>query len=165
MVQLKKAKRKLKKTDGVSSQQIPNFNQSLQETIHSVDELQFGLPGVIRILSRRGKNQKNEYFFEGFKVLFSSELDEPVFCEEVFLDYENLKIIIKLPDPKDSRNKEVIRHEYIRHYALGADDMKTRSAIVAFASLDKTAKKILIQNEKKQRAKNSKEKIKKQVLK
>ena len=55
--------------------------------------------------------------------------------EETFLDYENLKIIIKLPDPADPSMKEVIRHQITKEYTMGADDLKTRAALVAFDGL------------------------------
>ncbi|HEX7673547.1 MAG TPA: hypothetical protein VF412_05220 [Bdellovibrio sp.] len=129
--------------------EIPDLGEALRGVLHSEDELQYGLRGVVRILSNRGKSGKNGYFFEGFKVSFASELGEVIEHEETFLDYENLKIIIKLPDPKDSKNKEVIRHQYTKQYTLGADDLKTRAAIVAFAGLDDTTKEALVETEKK----------------
>ncbi len=129
--------------------EIPDFGKAFKGVLRSEEELQYGLRGVVRILSNRGKNGKNGYFFEGFKVQFASELKEIILNEEVFLDYENLKIIIKLPDPKESKNKEVIRHEYTRQYALGADDLKTRAALVAFSGLDDSTKEALVLNEKK----------------
>ena len=138
--------------------EIPDLGEALRGVLRSEDELQYGLRGVVRILGNRGKNGKNGYFFEGFKVLFASELNEDIQHEETFLDYENLKIIIKLPDPKDPQNKEIIRHQYTRQYTLGADDLKTRAALVAFAGLDDSTKETLVENEKKleQKQKNSK---------
>lgn len=139
---------KEKKVSGVSSTEIPDLSETLRGVLHSEDELQYGLRGVVRILSSRGRSGKNGYFFEGFKVLFSSELGEEIEHEETFLDYENLKIIIKLPDPKDNKSREIIRHQYIKQYTLGADDLKTRAAIIAFAGLDESTKVSLIEAEK-----------------
>lgn len=138
-----------KRVSGVLSAEIPDLGEALRGVLHSEDELQYGLRGVVRILSSRGRTAKNGYFFEGFKVLFSSELREIVEHEETFLDYENLKIAIKLPDPKDTKNREVIRHQYTKQYTLGADDLKTRAAIIAFAGLDDATKESLIEAEKK----------------
>lgn len=139
----------LKKKRMSTEDAIPDFGKILKGVVKSEDELQYGLRGVVRILSSRGRNGKNGYFFEGFQVLFASELKEKILSEEVFLDYENLKIIIKLPDPREAKNKELIRHEYTRQYALGADDLKTRAALVAFSGLDDATKVALVENEKK----------------
>ena len=128
--------------------EIPNLSEPLRGAIHSADELEYGLRGVVRILSGRGKAGKNGYFFEAFKAVFASEIGEDIQFEETFLDYENLKIIIKLPDPKDPKQKEIIRHQYIKQYTLGADDLKTRAGLVAFASLDEATKQALITKEK-----------------
>jgi hypothetical protein len=95
-----------------------------------------------------GKNRKNGYFFEGFKTVFASEIGEQIDHEETFLDHDSLKIIIKLPDPADPSMKEAIRHEITKDYTLGADDIKTRAALVAFDSLTENAKKVLIAKEK-----------------
>ncbi len=138
-----------KKKTSSPAPDVPDFGKVLKGALRSEEELQYGLRGVVRILSNRGRKGRNGYFFEGFQVLFASELKEQVLSEEVFLDYENLKIIIKLPDPKDSKNKELIRHEYTRQYALGADDLKTRAALVAFSGLDDATKEALVENEKK----------------
>lgn len=126
----------------------PNLSEPVQNVLHSSDDLEFGLRGVVRILSGRGKAGRNGYFFEGFKALFASELGEEILFEETFLDYENLKIVIKLPDPLDSTQKDMIRREYLKQYTLGADDLKTRAALVAFAGLDENARRLLIEHEK-----------------
>lgn len=140
------------KKNQFSATEIPDLSGSIRNVIHSEDELQYGLRGVVRILShRRGKTG---YFFEGFHVLFASELNENIEHEETYLDYENLKIIIKLPDPKDPANREIIRHQYTRQYTLGADDLKTRAALVAFSGLDELTKKALVESEKKLENKN-----------
>jgi hypothetical protein len=128
--------------------EIPKIGEPLRGVIRSTDELEYGLRGVVRILSGRGKAGKNGYFFEGFKAVFGSEIGEDIQFEETFLDYENLKIIIKLPDPKDPETKELIRHQYLKQYTLGADDLKTRAALVAFAGLDDSTKETLINKEK-----------------
>lgn len=128
--------------------EVPKLGEPLKEVIKSTDELEYGLRGVVRILSGRGKAGKNGYFFEGFRAVFASELGEDIKFEETFLDHENLKIVIKLPDPIDPSKKELIRHEYVKQYTLGADDLKTRAALVAFAGLDDPTKKSLIQKEK-----------------
>lgn len=129
--------------------EIPDLGEALRGVLRSKEELQYGLRGVVRILGNRGSHGKNGYFFEGFRVLFASELNEAIQYEETFLDYENLKIVVKLPDPKDPQNKEVIRHQYTKQYTLGADDLKTRAALVAFASLDDSTKDSLVESEKK----------------
>jgi hypothetical protein len=126
----------------------PNLNEPLKGVLNSTEELEYGLRGVVRILSGRGKAGKNGYFFEGFKAVFASEIGEDIRHEETFLDYENLKIVIKLPDPEDPKQKELIRHQYIKQYTLGADDLKTRAALVAFAGLDSQTKQTLIAKEK-----------------
>lgn len=128
--------------------ETPNLTMPLRGVIRSDDELEYGLRGVVRILSGRGKDGKNGYFFEGFKAVFGSEIGEDIRHEETFLDYENLKIVIKLPDPEDPEQKEVIRHQYVKQYTLGADDLKTRAAVVAFSSLDESTKEALIAKEK-----------------
>jgi hypothetical protein len=128
--------------------EIPNLGEALRGVISSTEELEYGLRGVVRILSGRGKAGKNGYFFEGFKAVFASEIGEDVLHEETFLDYENLKIIIKLPDPTDPKQKELIRHQYLKQYTLGADDLKTRAALIAFAGLDEPTKQILVAKEK-----------------
>ena len=129
--------------------EIPNLGEALRGVITSTEELEYGLRGVVRILSGRGgKSGKNGYFFEGFKAVFASEIGEEIQHEETFLDYENLKIIIKLPDPKDPTEKELIRHQYLKQYTLGADDLKTRAALVAFAGLDESTKQVLVAKER-----------------
>ncbi|NUN07193.1 MAG: hypothetical protein HUU57_15715 [Bdellovibrio sp.] len=145
---------KNRKSSLAGAVEIPDLGEALRGVLHSEDELQYGLRGVVRILSNRGRNGKNGYFFEGFKVVFGSEINEEVSHEETFLDYENLKIIVKLPDPKDSKSKEIIRHQYTKHYTLGADDLKTRAAMVAFAGLDDSTKETLVASEKKLDQKN-----------
>lgn len=136
------------KKRAVSDVEIPQLREPLKGALKSTDELQYGLRGVVRILSGRGRAGRNGYFFEGFKVAFASEIGEEIQFEETFLDYENLKIIIKLPDPDDPKKRELIRHEYLRQYTLGADDLKTRAALVAFAGLDDSTKHSLIEREK-----------------
>jgi hypothetical protein len=131
-----------------SLSKIPDLIQPLRGILKSDEELEYGLRGVVRILGRRGKNGKNGYFFEGFKTVFASEIGEEIQYEETFLDYENLKIVIKLPDPLDSSMKESIRHQITKDYTLGADDLKTRAALVAFEGLDDKTKKSLIEKEK-----------------
>lgn len=128
--------------------EIPNLGEALRGVLHSEDELQYGLRGVVRILSSRRGDGKSGYFFQGFKVLFASELNERIEHEETYLDHANLKIVIKLPDPKDPQNRETIRHEYTKQYTLGADDLKTRAALIAFAGLDESTKESLVENEK-----------------
>jgi hypothetical protein len=128
--------------------EIPRLEEPLKGVIKSTDELEYGLRGVVRILSGRGKAGKNGYFFEGFRAVFASEIGEDIQFEETFLDYENLRIVIKLPDPKDPKQKEAIRHQYLRQYTLGADDLKTRAALVAFAGLDDSTKQALIEQER-----------------
>lgn len=140
--------------------EIPDIGEPLKGALRSADELEYGLRGVVRILSGRGKAGKNGYFFEGFKAVFASEIGEDIQHEETFLDYENLKIVIKLPDPSDQQKKELIRHQYLKQYTLGADDLKTRAALVAFAGLDESTKQSLIEKEKEwtQAAKRKEEK-------
>ena len=128
--------------------EVPNLGEPLKGVINSTDELEYGLRGVVRILSGRGKAGKNGYFFEGFKAVFGSEIGEDIEHEETCLDHGNLKIIIKLPDPQDPKQKEMIRHHYLKQYTLGADDLKTRAALVAFAGLDDSTKQSLIEKEK-----------------
>lgn len=146
-----------KRRKSVTSQlpEIPDLSEPLRGVLHSEDEV-YGLRGVVRILSNRGRSGKNGYFFEGIKVVFASEINEKVTHEKTFLDYENLEIVVKLPDPVDPIKKELIRHHYNKEYTLGADDMKTRSAITAFAGLDEHTKKALVEAEKKldQKGKN-----------
>lgn len=129
--------------------EIPDLGQALRGALHSEDELRYGVRAVVRILSNRGRTGKNGYFFEGVRVVFGSEINEVIRHEETFLDHENLKIVVKLPDPKSPSDKEIIRHQYTKHYTLGADDLKTRAAITLFAGLDDSTKAALIAAEKK----------------
>ena len=129
-------------------EQIPNIAAPLQAVLRSDEELKYGLRGVVRILGGRGTNGRNGYFFEGFKTVFASEIGERIDHEEVFLDYENLKIIIKLPDPSDPTMREAIRHQITKDYTMGADDLKTRAALVAFEGLSDETKRALIEKEK-----------------
>ena len=126
---------------------IPNALQPLQGVLKSDEEL-YGIRGVVRILSGHGRGGKNAYFFEGFKVVFGSEIGEEILHEETFLDHENLKIIIKLPNPADSALKESIRRQATKDYTLGADDLKTRAALVAFDALDANAKRSIVEKER-----------------
>lgn len=130
--------------------QIPDIAnvEALKGVLTSTDELEYGVRGVVRILSGSGKSGKIKYFMEGFRALFASELGEKVDFAYTTLDHENLVIIIKLPDPKDPSQKESVRHYYLREYTMGADDLKTRAALTAFAGLDAEAKQALISKEK-----------------
>ena len=85
--------------------EIPDFGKAFKGVLRSEEELQYGLRGVVRILSNCGKNGKNGYFFEGFKVQFASELKEIILNEEVFLDYENLKTYDSSKYTDDSNKK------------------------------------------------------------
>jgi hypothetical protein len=129
-----------------SMTRIPNIVKPLSSIFKSEEELEYGLRGVVRILAGRGK--KNGFFFEGFKTVFASEIGEHVEHEETFLDHVNLKIIIKLPDPPDPEMKESIRHHITLDYTMGADDLKTRAALVAYNSLKESAKTALITKQK-----------------
>ena len=128
--------------------EIPDLAAPRKGIINSTDELEYGIPGVVRILSGRGKGGRNGYFIGGFQAVFASEINEEIQFEETYVDHENLKIIIKIPDPADPSQKETIRSNRLREYTLGADDLKTRAAVVAFASLDEATKKSLISKEK-----------------
>ena len=92
-------------------------------------ELEYGLRGIVRLLSRRGN--KTGYFFERIAVMFDLELPHEVEYEQMYLDHENLKIIIELPDPPDASLKEKIRSQANQTYTFGADDYKTRAALSA----------------------------------
>jgi len=127
---------------------IPNITEPLRGILKSTEELEYGLRGVVRILGGRGKSRKNGYFFEGFKTVFASEIGETIEHEETYLDHDSLKIIIKLPDPPDPEMKEAIRHQITKDYTLGADDLKTRAALIAFDSLNEDSKRALIAKER-----------------
>lgn len=127
-----------------------NDEQTVQgtrkEVLNSKDDLEYGLRGVVRLLARRGK--RTGYFFERIQVVFNAEVTHEVTHEQTYLDHENLKIIIELPDPDDESLKEEIRSQKNQSYTLGADDYKTRAALSAWDSLDPTTKQALIKSEK-----------------
>lgn len=124
----------------------PNLLEKRQDIIHSKDELEFGLMGVIKILSKR--KGKSGYFIQEFEALFASELQEEVLAERTYIDHENLKIIIKLPDPENAREKELIRHEIVKDYTLGVDELKTRAGLIVMESMDSKTKSLIIDKEK-----------------
>lgn len=113
--------------------------------IKSEEELEYGLRGIVRLLSRRGK--KTGYFFERIVVMFNSELPHEVKYEQTFLDHENLRIVIELPDPPDLSLQEKIRSQANQAYTFGADDYKTRAALSAWEGLDQRTKDVLIKKE------------------
>jgi hypothetical protein len=129
--------------------EIPNLSKSPKCILKNTEELEYGLRAVVRILSRR-KGAASGYFFNGFIVRFADELDHTrkILHEETFLDYENLKIVILLPAPSQDGEREIIRHQFLVDYTMGADDLKTRAALIAFRGLDESTKNAVIENEK-----------------
>ncbi len=138
-----------KKEDEYLNISAPDLSASRKSVMRSEEDLKYGVGGIVRILSGRGRNGKCDYFFEGFNVVFSSEVDENIDYEEVYLDHKNLKIIIKLPDPNDISKKESIRHAVTMDYVASADDLKSRAALVLFEGLTDEARQALIEKEKK----------------
>ena len=124
----------------------PDLKEARKNVLVTEDDLKYGLRAVVRILSR--KRGKRGYFIEEFEVKFASELQEEIHYEKTLIDHENLKIIIKLPDPPSNESKEVIRHSVIKDYTLGIDDLKTRAGLIAYEGFDEKAKKLLIDREK-----------------
>lgn len=131
--------------EGISTP--PNLYEARKGVLKSTDDVIYGLPAVVRILSR---NQgKRGYFIQEFEVLFASELNEQVEHEKTFIDHKNLKVIIKLPDPQNEREKEAIRHATVMDYTLGVDDLKSRAGLIVYYGSDDETKKKLIAREKK----------------
>ena len=126
--------------------QHPGVLKPNSGVIKSEEELEYGLRGIVRLLGRRGN--KTGYFFERIAVMFSSELPYKVEYEQTYLDHENLKIIIELPDPENSSLKEKIRSQINQSYTFGADDYKTRAALSAWEGLDQRTKEALVKKEK-----------------
>lgn len=135
-----------KKTKPLRDVNPPDLYEARRGIIRSVDELEFGLPAVVRILSQN--KAMSSYFIQEFEAMFASELNEAVPYEKTFIDHKNLKVLIKLPDPPNERDKEIIRHAIIRDYTLGTDDLKTRAALIALDGTDQETKKKLIEQEK-----------------
>lgn len=124
----------------------PDLKEARKGILHSTDDLEFGLRAVVRILSRsRGKSG---YFIQEFEALFASELEEEVLYEKTFIDHENLRIIIKLPEPRNQMERERIRHEVLKEYTLGIDDLRTRAGLIVFEGMDEASRKLLIEKEK-----------------
>ena len=124
----------------------PGLLKPTPGVIQSEEELKYGLKGVVRLLGRQGS--KSGYFFERIVVIFNSELPHKVEYEQTYLDHENLRIIIELPDPEDSSLKEKIRSQTSQSYTFGADDYKTRAALSAWEGLNQRTKEAVIQKEK-----------------
>lgn len=125
----------------------PNFYEARKGVLKSTDDVVYGLPAVVRILSR---NQgKRGFFIQEFEVLFASELKEDVEHEKTFIDHKNLKVIIKLPDPPNEHERESIRHATVMDYTLGVDDLKSRASLIVYYGSDEATKKKLIAREKK----------------
>ena len=114
--------------------------------IKSEEELEYGLRGIVRLLARRGN--KTGYFFERIAVIFNSELPHEVKYEQTYLDHENLKIIIELPDPENPSLREKIRSQTNQAYTFGSDDYKTRAALSVWEGLDQRTKDSLVKKEK-----------------
>ena len=125
----------------------PHLNEGRKGVITHIEELEFGLKGVVRILSR--SKGKRGYFIQEFEALFASELDEDVKYEKTYIDHENLKIVIKLPNPANNDERERLRHEVLKNYTLGIDDLRTRAGLIILEGMDEQTKKMLIQKEKK----------------
>lgn len=128
---------------------IPDLSEARKGILKNPEELEYGLRAMVRILGRR-KGAVGGYFFSGFVVKFADELNsnKEVKHEETYLDYEKLKIFILLPKPAEGENREMIRHQFTMDYTMGADDLKTRAALIAFQGLDEKAKKMVIEKEK-----------------
>lgn len=125
----------------------PDLAKNRKGVLSSIDELEFGLRGVVRILSR--SKGKRGYFIQEFEALFGSELNEDIKYEKTFIDHENLKILIKLPNPSNQSEKEKVRHEALKSYTLGIDDLRTRAGLIVLEGMDDQVKRTLIANEKK----------------
>lgn len=135
-----------KKKNEVSEVKIPNLYDARRNVIKGQDELEYGLRGVVRILSRN--KGRSSYFIQEFEAKFASELNEVVPYEKTFVDHENLKVIIKLPDPPNEHEKEIIRHAIVKDYTLGVDDLRTRAGLIAWEGMDESTKRKLIEAEK-----------------
>ena len=131
---------------GEAKEKGPDLNKPRRGVLHSQEELEYGLKGIVRILSHR--KGRRGYFIQEFEVQFASELNEKVPYEKTFIDHENLKVIVKLPDPKDQKEKEIIRHELLKDYTMGIDDLKTRAGLIVLEGMDDEARSILIEREK-----------------
>ena len=101
---------------------------------------------LVRILSHR-KGSRG-YFIQEFEAYFASELKEEIRYEKTFIDHENLKVIIKLPNPVNEQERENIRRKTLNYYTMGIDDLKTRASLIVLEGMNDEAKETLIKKEK-----------------
>lgn len=136
---------------------IPNLREARLGVLNSMEDVQFGLPGIVRLLSKRKKNRKGRYFIEQVLVKFADEIEEideitvqgeSVKHERTFIDHANLILYVLLPKLGDSKQKDSIRHDYNMDYTLGMDDLKTRAALTAYIGLPAEHRQTLIDEEK-----------------
>ena len=137
---------------------IPDLYEARFGVLKSQDDIQFGLPSLVRRLGKRKEDRKGRYFIEQVLVKFADEIESikeiPIEAnsinhERTYIDHANLILYVLLPTIKDHKKRASIRHEYNKEYSMGIDDLKTRAAITAYIGLPSQERKILIEQEKK----------------
>lgn len=141
--------------DNTSS--IPNIYDARDGVLESRDDVLYGLPAIVRLLSKRNSDKKGRYFTEQILVKFADEISDiseipleehEITHERSYIDHANLILYVLLPKETDPKRKATLRHEYNKDYSLGIDDMKTRAAIIAYTGLSESERD-KIKNEEK----------------
>ncbi len=142
--------------------------ESFNSTLEEANDF-YVLKRIVKVLGGGSSgNGDKGYFFSRILVLFWSEaLNDPTVdidkdettskIIQSFLDYKKMRVIVLLPDlvkPEGQSNeeflveKEEIRGSFNYQYTMGAEDMKSRGAMMLMRSMGKELKVAFVNAEK-----------------
>ncbi|MES2801730.1 MAG: hypothetical protein V4654_04515 [Bdellovibrionota bacterium] len=126
---------------------IPSFFSSQDGVFKTIEEAEYGLRGILRILTgASNKGALPSYLIQNFEVEFSTEYKR----EHLRHDHARAALVVCAPQTKGelSFNLQKRTQEILLRYMVGIEEMKTRGLTQAYRSLDGLARKKLIAREK-----------------
>lgn len=133
---------------------IPSLTDPQEGIFKSLDDVQFGLPAVLRILS--GSKTVPSFLIQTLEVDISARHTS----QHLRQVHERAALVICAPKKKNETKEEIERREreLLRYYSAELEVMKAGGAAQVFRGIDSKTKKLLISKEKALHKKRSKKK-------